>query len=491
MRFRRFAVALAGLLGSAVFAVLAVRHLDAAAVLAAWHSARTFPWVPLAVIAYLAGHFVRGQRLRVLVRRETILPLTTATNVVVVGYASNNVFPARLGELVRAGTLTERTGLPLSQSLTITFIERLLDGIAILLLLVVAAASLGTRADWIWDVARVGTLVFGAATMVVLVAVFAPNLVLAAAFRLSARMSSRWRNRVLGLASSITTAGAVLKRPRDAMLLGVYSVVVWLFESAMFLAILPVFSLPASPAVAMAAMSVTNLGLLAPSSPGFVGSFHLFCSQTLISQGVAAATAMSYAILVHLAFYVPVTLWGAGVILFYGIQVGATAAMARAGKGSPKTETIAGVPVHVIAQLAPVAQAPAASPFDVALAEALLKEGTSDLDRTALQQAATFLAGEMSALPARLRFMFEMGMASFRVYVRIRYLRSFCALDVARRRAAVDAWAFGRVGLFRQLFRPVRSVTLLAYYEGAGAAAARSVAAPRLVSAPLGLGTDA
>lgn len=56
-------------------------------------------------------------------------------------------------------------------------------------------------------------------------------------------------------------------------------------------------------------------------------------------------------------------------------------------------------------------------------------------------------------------------MAAFRVYVRMRTLRSFCALDVDRRRLVVQAWAFGRIGLLRQLFRPVRSIALLAYYE--------------------------
>jgi hypothetical protein len=57
-------------------------------------------------------------------------------------------------------------------------------------------------------------------------------------------------------------------------------------------------------------------------------------------------------------------------------------------------------------------------------------------------------------------------MATFRFYVRLRTLRSFCGLDVDRRRALVNAWAFGRIPVLRQLFRPVRSLALLAYYDG-------------------------
>jgi uncharacterized protein (TIRG00374 family) len=484
-RSQRRAVALLGFLGSAVFVALAMRHLDFGAVLATWGEARIFPWVPLAAAAYIAGHFVRGQRLRVLVHRATFLSLPTATNVVVVGYASNNVLPARLGELVRAGMLAERTGLPLPQTLTITFIERLLDGIAILMLLLVSTTSLAVEADWIFGLARAGAVVFGVALALLLVAVLLPSVVLSSASRVSRRFRPKWRDRVLALASSITSAGGCLRRPRDAAAIGIYSIVVWLLESLMFAFILPVFGLRLELAPALAAMSVTNLGILVPSSPGFVGSFHFFCSQTLASQGVPPTIAMAYAILVHLTFYVPVTIWGAAAILWYGIQVGATAAMARAARSSPQTETASGLRVHVIARLEPQRAESSPTAFDVALIEAIVTPLGSAIDDSAVNDVATFVAQAMNALPVRLHVMYEAGMAAFRFYVRLRYLRSFCGLDLDRRRAAVEAFSFGRVGLLRQLFRPVRSTALLAYYERDPVVRGLSPAAPRSRPIPL------
>ena len=103
-RHQRFGlIALVGVGISALFVWLAVRHLDVKAIAALLRHATWFPWVPLAAVFYLVGHGVRGQRLRVLLRRQAQLQLPTASNVVVVGYASNNVLPARLGELVRNG----------------------------------------------------------------------------------------------------------------------------------------------------------------------------------------------------------------------------------------------------------------------------------------------------------------------------------------------------------------------------------------------------
>jgi uncharacterized protein (TIRG00374 family) len=471
---QRIAIAVLGLLASLVFVSLAFRRLDFASVLSTWRTAQLLPWLPLMVGSYLLGHVVRGQRLRVLLRREAILQVATASNIVVVGYASNNVLPARLGEFVRAAILSERTGVPLTQALTVTFIERLLDGIAILLLLLVGIRALPTRPLLIERVAGAGSVILGVALLGVLSAVFLPTLLLSATARASKALPAKWRDRVLAIALNVTNAGACLRRPREAAVVAGYSLVVWLLESLMFAFALPVFSLKLALAPAVVTMSVTNLGLLVPSSPGFIGSFHYFCASALSAQGVAPATAAGYAILVHLAFFLPVTLWGAGAIFWYGIEVGSAAALARAAKSAPGAALVQGVPVHVIARLEPVPPLGPPPEFLVALTEALLLQPGAEPQSKDLLAVAGFLAEAIDALPPRLRAMFEAGMATFRLYARIRYFRSFCALDGSRRSAAVRSWAFGPIGLFRQLFRPVRTVVFLAYYERVAPAESRA-----------------
>lgn len=456
-------VTLLGLIVSAVFVALAVRHLDVHSVADVWKTARPLPWLPLAVGCYITGHFVRGQRLRSLMRREASLPLVTASNVVIVGYASNNVLPARLGELVRAGMLAERTGIPLAQSLTITLIERLLDGVAILFLLVVSALRPDT-AGWIRHLAEVGSIVFGVAFTGLAIAIFVPSVLLTIAARVLNPFGAKLRDRLLGILTSIVGAAACLRRPRDAAVIGSLSIVVWLLESMMFVCMLPCVGLPFEMRPGIIAMSVTNLGILVPSTPGFVGPFHFFCSQAIQSQGATEAVSLAYAVLVHLAFYVPATLWGAGAMLWYGVQVGASAALARAAKKSPSTKVIEGVRMHVIARMEKRAKHDGPTEFDIALTEALLPEGAPN-DEASVRAVAAFLADEIDALPPRLQTMYGAGMSTFRFYVRLRYMRSFCGLALAKRRAAVASWAFGRITPLRQLFRPARSTVLLAFYE--------------------------
>src|ERR1043166_8515848 len=300
MAKHRFTIIALGLAASAVFVYLAVRHLELGKVEDALRSAQIVPWVPLGIGCYLLGHLVRGQRCRLLVRREANLPLGTATNIVLVGYGANNVFPARLGELVRAGMLAERTGLPIAQSLAITLIERVLDGLAILLLLVIGTMASDTP-GWIADLVRVALLVFGVATAVILVGAHSPGTIVAAASRIGNKLVPRWHDRLVSLATSVTNAGACLRDPRDAIMLGFYSVVIWLLDAALFIAILPAFGISHSFRDGVVAMSVTNLGLLVPSSPGFIGPFHYFCARAVMAQGVPAEVALAYATLVHLA----------------------------------------------------------------------------------------------------------------------------------------------------------------------------------------------
>jgi uncharacterized protein (TIRG00374 family) len=464
VKAQRLTVGALGFLVSAGFVALALRNLDGAALGRTLHHVRPLPWLPLAIAAYLVGQLLRGQRLRILVRRESSLPLVTASNVVVVGYASNNVLPARLGELVRVGMLAERTGIPLSQSLTVTVMERILDGIAILVLLIAGTSSLAAPPPWMATLERMASLIFGAALVVLFALVAMPRPVLALASRLSV-LGSAWRDRAIAIATSVTDAVACLRTPRMALAVAYYSLLIWCFEAAMFACVLPAFSLRLALAPAAVTMAITNVGILIPSSPGFIGSFEYFCTRALQAQDVPHETALGYALIVHLAFFVPVTLWGAGVIWRYGVEIGATAALVRAARSSPASDMLERVEVRVIAQLDAEPAAPGPTAFERAVAEAVLD--MPDPDRRAAAYAAAFLAEQLAALPLRLRVLAAAGIAAFRVYVRLRTLRGFCDLPLEARRRAVNAWAFGPVGLARQLFRPIRSLVLLAYWESA------------------------
>jgi len=86
----------------------------------------------------------------------------------------------------------------------------------------------------------------------------------------------------------------------------------------------------------------------------------------------------------------------------------------------------------------------------------------------ALDCSATFVRGQLEAMPLVLQILFAGGMTVFTVITWARWWRGLAALGAARRRAWLHACAYGRVPLARQLFRPVRSLAALAYFECIG-----------------------
>ena len=84
--------------------------------------------------------------------------------------------------------------------------------------------------------------------------------------------------------------------------------------------------------LAALALSVTNLGILFPSSPGYIGPFHYVCMQALLMVGVGRETALGYAIMTHLLYDIPVTVWGLAALAVYGVDM--TTAARRAQRAS-------------------------------------------------------------------------------------------------------------------------------------------------------------
>ena len=93
---------------------------------------------------------------------------------------------------------------------------------------------------------------------------------------------------------------------------------------------------------------------------------------------------------------------------------------------------------------------------------------TREVRARALDDSATFVQEQLQAMPLVLRVLLACGLTAFSLLTWLRWMRRLAALDPAARHAWMHAWAYGRVPLARQLFRPVRSLAALAYFESVG-----------------------
>jgi uncharacterized membrane protein YbhN (UPF0104 family) len=224
--------------------------------------------------------------------------------VLVVGYAVNNVLPARLGELFRADYAKRRFAVSRSSVLGTIVIERLADLAAILACLALGLLGLrGTVAD---GLDFPGLLRIAA----VIVALLAGG-VLVARRGVGVALPAGLARRLQALAAGLR----VLNRAslgRSAALTGL----VWAAEVGALWAMLAALGVALSPAQAMLVMSAASLSTLVPTAPGYLGTYQLVFAAALPVFGESASLGVLGSGLIQICLFGSVTI--AGLLLYLG-----------------------------------------------------------------------------------------------------------------------------------------------------------------------------
>ena len=298
-----------GMLISLVFVYLALRGQDFELI---WESIRSadYIWILPAVGVYFLGVAVRAARWDYLLRGVAKINPVQLFPVVCIGYMANNVLPLRAGELVRAYALSTRHQVRKSASLATIAVERIFDGLTMLLFFTVASLSIALNND-LRTVFNLAVILFTIVTAGILMIVFLPSYrdrIVAAVFE---RLPDRIGERVEPMAYAFIEGLSILRRRNEVLGVGLASICAWLLEASMYLMIAQAFDMDISPFGILMITAVANLATLIPSSPGYVGAFEYGVILVLAGPlGFERELALSYAVVVHAALYLPVTLLG-------------------------------------------------------------------------------------------------------------------------------------------------------------------------------------
>ena len=136
----RHSYTIIGVIISALLLWLALRTIDFREVGAAFGTANYALLVP-ALALYFAGVAVRAARWRVLLAPLREVAVGRLFPIVVIGYMANDILPARLGEVVRVDVLRRREGVSRAAALATVLIERIFDGLCLLIFAAVTPAA--------------------------------------------------------------------------------------------------------------------------------------------------------------------------------------------------------------------------------------------------------------------------------------------------------------------------------------------------------------
>jgi uncharacterized membrane protein YbhN (UPF0104 family) len=291
-------------------------------------------WLLPVELLYLVSHVLRVLRLRLLLGRT--IPFGRLMSLTSAGYLAIHVVPLRMGEFVRPYLLQQKEGVPFGEGLAAVFLERLLDMLMLLgmLLAVGLFVELPPVVVQGVDVLRAGQRGAGA---VVLVGVLGLGALTAAGERALA-----WTDRLpVGPVARRFHGGLaqLVARPRAAVVALGLSVAIWTLTVLAVALSLRAFGLPADARAALTVWSLTLAGMTAVPTPGFFGGFEVACVATLLLLGAAETPSRAFAIVLHLGQFVFTVVSGGAALLWEGWSLRALVSDSRAALAPPGRRT--------------------------------------------------------------------------------------------------------------------------------------------------------
>ncbi|MGA9534152.1 MAG: lysylphosphatidylglycerol synthase transmembrane domain-containing protein [Anaerolineales bacterium] len=293
----------------------------------------------LLLIAFLlnfVGLFLRAARWRTLFWGAGELDLSAFLDGINIGYMVNNLFPARLGDLVRSVLLGRWQPVGVTQALSATVVERVLDSGIVLLLFFSLFPFLPLPAAAV-NVGLLTAAVVALALMAMLVAVSqqvrGERWLRAILERIPTIDSERWTTRLIGLVQGFQalTKGSVLGR------FGRWSVAVWAQTILVFWVTMMAFDASVPVTVAALATVAAALGMAAPSAPAGIGTFEGAVIGALLLASIDQDVARSMAIALHFLPFIALNLAGFWSLARRGL--GYQSLMRAASQGEKAAET--------------------------------------------------------------------------------------------------------------------------------------------------------
>ena len=315
MNWRRSLPLLVGIGISAFFLYLVIPGLDMAEAAETLRTANYW-WVLPGVAVYFVGLWARTWRWHYMLRHLKPIPLGRLFPVVCIGYFGNNVYPFRAGEVIRSYILKRKESVPFASSLATVLIERVFDGLVMLLFVFLALPFAPIPPDYRNAVVVLTVLLFIATAIFIWMAVSPQRVARFYTWVADRLLPGAIRRRTDDLYDRFMEGIGSLSSGTDVLMIFMTSVVIWLMETVKYWFVMHAFPFEVGFIVLMLMNGIVNLATTLPSAPGYVGTFDTPGINTLTAFGVAKEMAASYTLLLHVALWVPVTVLGAYYFFF-------------------------------------------------------------------------------------------------------------------------------------------------------------------------------
>ncbi len=311
---------LLGVAVSAVFLWLALRGLNLNEV---WRDlqAANYWWLLPGVAVYFVAVWARTWRRDYMLRPLQHIPVRRLFPVVVIGYMGNNIYPFRAGEVLRSYVLRQREDVPMGASLATVVVERVFDGLVMLVFVFVALPFTPIPGDdgSIRSIVMTASVLFFVAMVLFFALAAMPDRFFALAeWAADKFLPTKVKRPLLDFLQRFLTGLESLRSFKNVLMIFFTSVIIWLLETIKYWFVMHAFSFEVSFFALMLMNGIVNLATTLPSAPGYVGTFDGPGIAVLTLYGIKQGLATAYTLVLHAALWLPITLLGG----FYMIKQG-------------------------------------------------------------------------------------------------------------------------------------------------------------------------
>lgn len=343
-----------GVAVSAFFIWLSFRSIKLADLAAALKSANWWYAIPMMCVT-MASFFWRCFRWQILLAPVKKITAARLYPPLMIGFAFNNIFPARAGEFARPLALSKAEGVPYGTGFSTVLLERVIDVITLLVLFigmpyymsidpsVKETYNLGGKEiiiDAAWLKSATKSISFLAVAMTIVLGSFlvpAMKKLYIAILEKMPLLPAIVKEKLIAFIESFTSGIQSVKSPKAIVMLAIHSLIIWF--SVAFSFQLMGWGFPGVQMTfgqSLAFVVVTCVVISIPSSPGFWGLYEFGGLIALLLMGVVPndaagrAQAFAFTAVVHFLQWLPITIYGLWAAGKLSVKAGEAEAVAPA-----------------------------------------------------------------------------------------------------------------------------------------------------------------
>lgn len=310
---RRKIIFYLGVVVSLLFVVLILRNIDFKELKESFSKIKCIYLFP-ALAVYAFGFCLRILRWKCLFRHERSVKTNSVFSALMIGFMVNHIFPARIGEVVRAYVLSKKEGLSKTLSFGTVVMGRLFDIMTLLIFLSVIflifpLPPLFKNINYIGAAGFISVLIF------IIFLIYNKNKAFNFMNRCLFFLPAAIAGKLLRGVEELIGGFDVIKNKRNLLLVLLCSVCIWLVEAGVCFILTKSFGISVPFYGVILVIILTSLRVLIPASPGHIGTFEGFCIVGLLFFGVNKEAGLGFSIVYHAFISIPVILIGFGLLL--------------------------------------------------------------------------------------------------------------------------------------------------------------------------------